>query len=279
MKVIKKFLLKTLSHPVYSRLFGNFTRIKKPKFFAKRVIKSYVSMFDIDLSDVKLPLNEFECLSDFFIRELKKGAREIDLNPEIVVSPTDSLLLEVSNISDEGKVFQIKGSEYSLNKLVKGFVNTEKYKNGTYFQLYLSPRDYHRIHFPFDCTVKKVFYIPGKLLPVNLFSLENFKEVFNQNERVLLVLEKDGIEVLAVLVGAYNVGRIVLSFTDFITNDKFPRKPSPIQIEGFKAKKGDELGMFMMGSTVLLFFPENTVSPLKKSGDYVEMGMPIAKWL
>ena len=279
MKAVKKVFLKALSHPIYSRIFGKFTRAKKPKFLAKRIIKSYASMFDIDLSDVKLPLNEFECLSDFFIRELKEGAREIDLRPEIVVSPTDSLLLEVSNISNEGKVFQIKGSEYSLNKLVKGFVDTEKYKNGTYFQLYLSPRDYHRIHFPFDCAVKRVFYIPGKLLPVNLFSLENFKEVFNQNERVLLVLEKDGIEVLAVLVGAYNVGRIVLSFTDFITNDKFPRKPSPIQIEGFKAKKGDELGMFMMGSTVLLFFPENTVSPLKKSGDYVKMGMPIAKWL
>lgn len=279
MKAVKKVFLKALSHPIYSRIFGKFTRAKKPKFLVKRIIKSYASMFDIDLSDVKLPLNEFECLSDFFIRELKVGAREIDLRPEIVVSPTDSLLLEVSNISNEGKVFQIKGSEYSLNKLVKGFVDTEKYKNGTYFQLYLSPRDYHRIHFPFDCAVKRVFYIPGKLLPVNLFSLENFKEVFNQNERVLLVLEKDGIEVLAVLVGAYNVGRIVLSFTDFITNDKFPRKPSPIQIEGFKAKKGDELGMFMMGSTVLLFFPENTVSPLKKSGDYVKMGMPIAKWL
>ena len=279
MKVVKKFFLKALSHPVYSRIFGKFTRAKKPKFLAKRVIKSYISMFDIDLSDVKLPLNEFECLSDFFIRELKEGAREIDFRPEIVVSPTDSLLLEVSSISDEGKVFQIKGSEYSLEKLVKGFIDTEKYKNGKYFQLYLSPKDYHRIHFPFDCTVKRVFYIPGKLLPVNLFSLENFREVFNQNERVLLVLEKGGIEVLAVLVGAYNVGRIVLSFTDFITNDRFPRKPSPIQIEGYEAKKGEELGMFMMGSTVLLFFPENTVSPLKKSGDYVKMGMPIAKWL
>ena len=146
MKVVKKFFLKALSHPVYSRIFGKFTRAKKPKFLAKRVIKSYVSMFDIDLSDVKLPLNEFECLSDFFIRELKEGVREIDFRPEIVVSPTDSLLLEVSSISDEGKVFQIKGSEYSLEKLVKGFIDTEKYKNGTYFQLYLSPKDYHRIH-------------------------------------------------------------------------------------------------------------------------------------
>ncbi len=279
MKLVKKFFLKALSHPFYSRLFGKFTRVKRPRFLAERVIKSYVSMFEIDLSDVKLPLSEFQCLSDFFIRELKEGSREIDSSPDIVVSPTDSLILEVSTVSEEGRVFQIKGSEYSLNSLVKGFVDTGFYKNGTYFQLYLSPRDYHRIHFPFDCTVKKVFYIPGKLLPVNIFSLENFKEVFSQNERVLLVLEKDGVEVLAVLVGAYNVGRIVLSFTDFITNDRFPRKPSPIEIEGYNARKGEELGMFMMGSTVLLFFPENTVSPLKESGDYVKMGTPIAKWL
>ncbi|BBB32082.1 phosphatidylserine decarboxylase [Thermotomaculum hydrothermale] len=279
MKIVKKVFLKALSHPFYSRLFGRFTRVKKPKFFAKRVIKYYISIFDIDLQDVKKPLNEFECLSDFFIRELKEGTREIDFNPDIIVSPTDSLLLEVSKISENGKVFQIKGSEYSMESLVKGFVDIEKYKNGDYFQLYLSPRDYHRIHFPFDCKVKKVFYIPGKLLPVNLFSLENFKEVFNQNERVLLILEKEGVEVLCVLVGAYNVGRIVLSFTDFITNDRFPRKPAPINIEGLTAKKGEELGMFMMGSTVLLFFPEKTVYPLKKSGDYVKVGMPIAKWL
>jgi len=279
MKIIKKFFLKALSSPVYSRIFGRITRIKKPSFFAKSIVKAYRSVFDIDMSDVKLDISDFDCLSDFFIRELKNGARRIDYSPEIVVSPTDSLLLELSDISDGGNIFQIKGMEYSLKSLVNDFVEIENYLGGKYFQLYLSPKDYHRIHFPFDCKVKKVFYIPGKLFPVNIFSLENFAKVFARNERIVLVLEREGIEVLCVLVGAYNVGRIALSFTDFMTNADFPRKPAEIDVGEYSAKKGEELGMFMMGSTVLLFFPENSVIPLVEKGDYVKMGSPIAKWI
>ncbi len=278
MRILKKAFLKSFSNPFYSRMFGKFTRMKKPRWLVKRVIKKYCGVFEINLEEVKKPLEEFETLSDFFIRELKEGTRPIDTAKEIIVSPTDSLVLENSKISDSGKVFQIKGMEYSLKSLVKGYLNTEKYKNGTYFQLYLSPKDYHRIHFPFDCTVKKVFYIPGKLLPVNIFSLENFKQVFAVNERVLLVVERDGTEVLIVLVGAFNVGRIVLSFTDLTTNTG-EKTTNIVHIDGYKAKKGEELGMFMMGSTVLLFFPENTVESLVESGQYVKVGEPIAKWL
>ncbi len=278
MSFAKRFFLKTVSHPFYSRLFGRFTRVKKPSFFAKWVVRYYVSLFEIDLSDVKKGIDEFKCLSDFFIRELKEGARVIDERPEIVVSPTDSLLIEVSSVSKEGRVFQIKGMEYSIFSLTSNLVEVEKFSNGMYFQLYLSPKDYHRIHFPFDCTVKKVIYIPGKLLPVNLFSLENFKEVFARNERVLLILEKEGIEVLMVLVGAFNVGRISLTFTELITNTGSSKK-GLVNIEPYYAKKGEELGMFMMGSTVLLFFPESSVAPLVKAGDYVKVGNPIAKWL
>ncbi len=278
MKLAKKFFLKTFSHPIYSRLFGRLTRVKKPSFFAKWVVRYYASLFEIDLSDVKKSINEFPCLSDFFIRELKNGARVFDDRPEIVVSPTDSLLIEVSSVSKEGKIFQIKGMEYTLSSLTKSLVETKKFSNGTYFQLYLSPKDYHRIHFPFDCIVKQIVYIPGKLLPVNLFSLKNFKEVFAKNERILLILEKNGIEVLMVLVGAFNVGRIALTFTDLVTNAGYSKK-GVIDIEPYYAKKGEELGMFMMGSTVLLFFPVNSVNPLVEAGDYVKVGNPIAKWL
>ena len=278
MKILKKAFLKSFSNPFYSRIFGKFTRMKKPRWFVKRVIRKYCGIFEINLEEVKKPLDEFETLSDFFIRELKEGTRPVNTDEKIIVSPTDSLVLENSKISGSGKVFQIKGMEYSIKSLVKDYVNTDKYKNGTYFQLYLSPKDYHRIHFPFDCTVKKVFYIPGKLLPVNIFSLENFKQVFAVNERVLLVVEKDGIEVLIVLVGAFNVGRIVLSFTDFITNTG-KKTANVINLDNYRAKKGEELGMFMMGSTVLLFFPENSIESLVKSGQYVKVGQPIAKWL
>jgi len=278
MNLFKKYILIVLSLPVFSRIFGIFAALKFPAFIVKPIIKKYIKMFSINTEEVEFPVSHYSSLSEFFVRNLKQGVREIDCSKNSLVSPVDCLLIASGRISDELQALQIKGHEYSVQKLLKGKFDTENLQNGYYFQFYLSPKDYHHIHFPFDAEVHDVFYSKGRLLPVNPFALLNYKNLFSVNERITMTLQHKKEKVATVLVGAYNVGKIGVSFSEFVSNSSVFRKSGKINTDKVVGKKGDKLGYFLMGSTVVLFFSENSIEPYVNEGETLKMGQVFAKW-
>jgi len=277
-KALKAFLMLVFSAPIFSRCFGRLAALTHPRWLARNIIRRFIRMYSIDTSEVEKPVEEYPSLSAFFIRRLKPEARPISSDPTGIVSPVDGVVMTEGKLTESMEALQIKGRSYDLQKLVPEDMDLSTYKDGRYMQLYLSPRDYHRIHFPFESRVCRATYKKGRLLPVNPFSLSHFKNVFPENERVILELEHNGQSALMALVGALNVGRIGLSFSDFETN-RGKRKNREIPLKQDHGDKGNELGWFMMGSTVLLFFPANVFEPSIQSGATVRVGQPIGKWL
>ncbi len=279
MRVLKKYILAVLSLPVFSRIFGYFAAVKFPSFIMQPIIKKYINAFNINTDEIEKPVNEYKSLSDFFIRNLKSDARPVDKGENTLTSPVDCLLISFGKVDENLNALQIKGNSYSVERLLKGKYDTDLLKDGYYFQFYLSPKDYHHIHFPFDAKVENAYYSKGRLLPVNPFALNNYKELFAVNERITMTLTHDKASVPTVFVGAYNVGKIGLSFSEFVSNSSVFRKSGKIETKGYIGKKGDKLGYFLMGSTVVMFFPKNTIEPLVSVGDVLQMGQTFAKWL
>jgi phosphatidylserine decarboxylase len=277
-KALKAFLMLVLSAPIFSRCFGRLAALTHPRWLIAKAIRRFIRMYSIDTSEVEKPVEEYPSLSAFFIRRLKPEARPISSDPTEIVSPVDGLVMTEGKLTESMEALQIKGRSYELQKLVPENMDLSSYKDGRYMQLYLSPRDYHRIHFPFESRISRATYRKGHLLPVNSFSLSHFRNVFPENERVILELEHNSQTALMALVGALNVGRIGLSFSNFETNQG-KRNDREIPLNRDHGEKGDELGWFMMGSTVLLFFPANVFDPSIQSGATVRVGQPIGKWL
>jgi phosphatidylserine decarboxylase len=279
MRILKKYILALLSLPVFSRLFGHLAALKFPAFIMQPIIKKYIGIFDINTDEIEKPVDKYKSLSSFFIRNLKSGARIIDKDENTLTSPVDCLLISFGKVDESLSALQIKGRRYSVERLLNGKFDTNLLKDGYYFQFYLSPKDYHHIHFPFDAKVENVFYSKGRLLPVNPFALNNYKELFSVNERITMTLTHKKASVPTVFIGAYNVGKIGLSFSDFVSNSSVFRKSGKIETGGYFGKKGDKLGYFLMGSTVVMFFPKETITPVVLEGDVLKMGQPFAKWL
>ncbi len=275
---LRSAILKLLSHRVFSRLFGKLADLRKPRFFVKWVIRRYIRLFDIETNEVEHNPMDYPSLGDFFVRRLKSGARPIEYGPGHVVSPVDALVMTAGDINDDACAFQIKGSPYAVADLMTDADAQQRYRNGTYVQLYLSPRDYHRIHFPVNGRITEARYEPGRLYPVNTFSVNTFPRVLTRNERVLLQLSDGEHNLAMALVGALNVGRIGLTLSDFETNRRGHRTPGSIPLNRDTGQIGDELAYFRMGSTVILFFQPGEFELSVKTGDCVLMGQRIGTW-
>lgn len=233
-----------------SRLFGKFAKHAFIPPVQRLINAVYVRIFGIDLNGFA-PLKSYPTLNALFTRELKTP-RPIDSNPASLISPCDGLVRACGAI-EHNLALQIKGMSYRVGELLGQNENLENY---SYFNFYLSPRDYHRFHAPCDLQVTEVRHFCGELLPVNAPALKKHQKLFIRNERVVVVAQDHRGEILYfVAVGALNVGQIVLNFDSSIrTNAKI--KPNP-QIYTYTPpialKKGAELGRFEMGSTIVLF--------------------------
>lgn len=215
-----------------SAFIGLLARIPLPSPFNIYLVNFFVNKAGVDLTDVRDPIESFRSLSEFFIRELKPGARAID---GTLISPVDGMLRDSGQITN-GTLEHIKGSSYSLREFVGNDLLASKCMNGWYWNFYLSPRDYHRVHVPVSGVVRSIHKIPGRLLPVNDWSMKSFKDLFPRNERVIVEIEsKEYGTVVAVLVGALNVGSISI----FV---------NPSQ----NVTVGEQLGAFNLGSTVVV---------------------------
>jgi phosphatidylserine decarboxylase len=225
----------------------------------------YVRFYDIDMSKFT-PEDpcEYKTLNDLFIRH--KKYIEFYEDEDIFVSPSDSLVLYDGEIEDN-QVYQVKGKKYLLNELLMEEVDLNE---GYFINLYLSPRDYHRYHVPIDMEIVKATYIPGELMPVKPSFLEK-EIVYPKNKRVVLKC-KDTKEryFYFVAVGAMIVGRIVMNFDKRLQKD-YKEITTFEYNEPIKLKKGDELGRFEFGSSILIFFGPEHFKYLNQK-DYVEVG-------
>lgn len=231
-----------------SRIFGKIASFAFPRPIQSFVNKVYIRIFNIDLSDFDA-IESYKTLNALFTRSLKKK-RVFDENHQVVIAPTDSLITEIGEVRDD-RALQIKGMEYSVEELLGEKISSQY----IFVNFYLSPSDYHRYHSPCDLEVLEVRYFGGELLPVNFPSLRKNKNLFVRNERVVVVAkDKNNQRFFFVAIGALNVGKMSLHFekrvqTNAIANQKY----SFIYDEPIRVKKGEEMGMFEMGSTVVLF--------------------------
>jgi len=243
---------------------------KVPTRLRPAVYKGYARFCGADLSESRGPLEIYPSLSAFFVRRLVDGARPIAGGADQIACPVDGTVQAVGPVH-EGSTLQAKGRGYGVRELLAGVGADVELEGGHAWTVYLSPRDYHRIHAPEDCALEEVAWVPGTRYSVAPKVLDR-RDVLAVNERVVLRLETERGPLLLVLVGALNVGRMRV-----IGVEPTPRRPvEPPKPFG----RGEELARFEMGSTIVLLSPAGGLQPIDGlgEGDTVKMGAPLARW-
>ena len=262
---------------IISQYFGKFAKKEFPPFFQNIINKGYVYFLGLDMSEFKSP-QEYKSLNALFTRELLQP-RVIDQSSENFISPADSFITQCGQ-AKEDTVYQIKGMPYSMEELLTYNVakeNQEKLLNGAYMNFYLSPKDYHRYHASFDCKIKKLIHVPGKLYPVNFKYLNKEIGLFVQNERVILeCITPDDKLFYMIFVGALNVGQMVFEFEPSVQTNIDTSEMKVIEYDNLEVKKGDCLGYFKMGSTVVMFWEKDSVKLKDLTNQKVSFGTIIA---
>ncbi|MCL4111516.1 UNVERIFIED_CONTAM: hypothetical protein GTU68_002300 [Idotea baltica] len=260
---IKSGALYALPHHLVSRSVFKLTRIKSP--LVPKAIEIFSKAFKVDLEEAVNPdPKSYATFNEFFTRELKADLRPLS-DAQIIVSPVDGTISQFGDISD-GLILQAKGIEYSLDKLLgENTARSDKYKNGQFITIYLSPRDYHRIHMPCSGTLVEQTHVPGRLFSVAKHTVNTIKGIFARNERVIASFDTEHGPMAMILVGAINVAAIETVWHGLIT----PPKGETVTSKNYNGKdisleKGKEMGRFNMGSTVILIF-ENGAPKLKES--------------
>jgi phosphatidylserine decarboxylase len=264
-----------VSSPALSRLTGRLCDLRLPPAVLQRLIRAYARAYDVDLSEAAAAPESFRCFNEFFTRRLAQGRRPVCADPNVVVSPSDSRLSAIGTVPSSGQLDAIKGRPYSLEALLGSASDAAPFRAGVHATLYLSPAMYHRVHSPVDGLVRAWRYVPGRLFPVNPAGVRAIPGLFTRNERVAVFLDSEAHgKVALVMVGAANVGRMSLSFADLVTNRGAaaarvePDPPPPLA-------RGDELGAFNLGSTVVLLIADPALAPAAQAGDLVKMGRPL----
>ncbi len=223
------------------------------------LIRGFVRLFRVDLSelDVRVP-DGFASFNDFFIRELEAGARPIADGANALISPVDGTISEAGEITS-GRLLQAKGRYYSLRDLLATDVaDAADYDGGRFATIYLAPYNYHRVHAPLDGHLRAARYVPGDLFSVNSATAAQVPNLFARNERLICHFHSDIGPFVVVFVGALNVGSISTPWSGEIR----PRKTGVVEEIDLgqhgadtSVRKGDLLGWFNMGSTVILLLP------------------------
>ena len=238
-----------------SRTVGRLVHARLPKPLARKLVHWFARTYQIDIDAAGKPLHEYPSIGHFFIRELREGLRPIESD---FVSPVDGTLRNFG-VVENGRLHQVKDKSYTLARFL-GDENAARYENGAYFNLYLSPQDYHHIHSPVGGRIVRSVHIPGKLWPVNDWSLANVNELFSINERVVTYIDCDLGRVAVVMIGATNVGKISVVYDSFISNaGNVNRTVSRDYDPGIPIETGARLGTFHMGSSVVVLLEPGRV--------------------
>jgi len=274
LKVIPQYLLPKLALTVFAGFVAN----AKWGGFTTRLITWFVARYGVQMAEAANPdIGSYATFNDFFTRSLRAGARPL-ANADFIC-PVDGAISQLGVI-EGGQIFQAKGHDYSTTALVGGDTAlAAHFENGHFATLYLSPKDYHRIHMPCDGILRRMIYMPGALFSVNPTTARGVPGLFARNERVVCVFDSaHGLFVLT-LVGATIVGSMATVWHGVVNP---PRRPKVTEwtydVNKISLKKGDEMGRFLLGSTVVMLFPKDTLafSPTWQSTGAIRMGEVMA---
>ena len=265
------FLQFLLPKHLLSRLIFRFARIQSP-WIKNSFTSWFVSKYKVNLNEALLEdIDEYKHFNDFFTRALKDGSRPI--SDSQLVSPVDGVVSQYGSIKDS-LIVQAKGKKYSVEALL-----AENSKNDLYTSfvtIYLSPKDYHRIHMPLDGSLKSMKYIPGNLFSVNQRTVDDIDQVFARNERLVCYFDSDYGEIALVMVGAIFVGSMETMWEGQIT-PPYNKSVKTFEYDSrqIKLSKGEELGRLNMGSTVILLLPHNVSKMNLEFNKTLKMGQSL----
>jgi phosphatidylserine decarboxylase len=270
-------LQRLLPKHALSRLIAKAAESKKV-WLKNALIERAIASFDINIDEAESSdINDYENFNSFFTRALKEGARPIDSDGQAVVSPADGAVSQAGPINQH-KIIQAKGSDYSASRLLGNSQQAKSYENVSYSTIYLSPRDYHRVHMPADGKLLSTRYIPGDLFSVNDQTAQALPNLFARNERLVCEFESDNGNFAVVFVGAMLVAGIETVWGGFETPGRGAIRENDLSDRELSYKKGDEIGRFKFGSTVILLFQKDKIrwqDSLMPQAD-IQMGEKIA---
>ncbi len=247
---------------LFSGVVGWSARRTIPRQLRAPAYRAFARLVGANLSEVELPLADYPSLGDFFARRLTDDARVVNANPHEVISPSDGVMATIGRV-DHDTLVQAKGIDYSLAQLLGDGELAAKLEGGHAFTVYLSPKDYHRVHAPVAGELTSYTYVPGTLFPVSKTFADNVDGLFARNERVVFRLETSAGPVAVVMVGATGVGNMALAHAGVETRTYRGSKQAqrvcfdqPVAVA-----KGDELGAFHLGSTVVMVFGAEAMLP------------------
>ncbi|MGY8817067.1 MAG: archaetidylserine decarboxylase [Pseudomonadales bacterium] len=248
-------LQRILPQHTLSRI-GSFLAEAKNPWLKNLLINLFIRVYDINLDEAKSASpNEYQNFNDFFTRALKEDARPVNSNDAVIVCPADGIVSQMGAIR-EGNIFQAKGKYFSSSSLLGADdEDSRRFLNGDFITIYLSPKDYHRVHMPIDGELLYTRYIPGKLFSVNLTTTKHIDGLFAKNERLVCIFKTPAGLCAVVLVGAMMVAGI-----ESVWHGHY--HPNTLVINQFdsqnvRLKKGEEMGRFKFGSTVIVMFEPN----------------------
>lgn len=244
-------------HHLVSRFFGYASDCREPAV-KNWMISRFVRKYGVNMSEAlqEDPL-AYDCFNDFFTRALKDGARPLDEEPGAVVCPADGAISQMGAI-EQGRIFQAKGHSYGLADLLGG--DTERaapFQGGQFATIYLSPKDYHRVHMPVAGTLREMIHVPGRLFSVNPLTARNVPRLFARNERVVCIFDTEHGPMAVVLVGAMIVASIETVWAGLVT--PYKRRINSVRYDAaarapIHLEKGAEMGRFKLGSTAIVLF-------------------------
>jgi len=268
-----------LPHHLLSRLVHAFMRIRLAPV-KNTQIALIGSIVGVEWGEAKIEnISEFEHFNAFFTRELKDGARQIDPDPLSFVSPSDGRISQCGRITND-RILQAKGRHYSVRSLLANDPSAPEFLNGFFHTIYLSPRDYHRVHMPFGGTLQRMIHVPGRLFSVAPYTVRQIPNLFARNERVVSLFDTTHGPMALVLVGAMLVSSMETVWSGVVT----PPRGRKITHGDWSRRnitlaKGQEMGRFNMGSTVIVLLPPGAVSTIEhyESGDDVVVGQKLGR--
>lgn len=260
-----------------SQLAGKLADSKLSPAMKDRVVRWFIQRYGVDMSEaLEADPSHYPSFNAFFTRALKPGLRPLAGDESVVISPVDGAISQLGQIRND-RIVQAKGQSFSLFELLGGdAVRAKPFEGGQFATIYLAPKDYHRIHMPVAGTLREMVHVPGRLFSVNPTTAAQVPNLFARNERVAALFDTEFGPMALVLVGAMIVGSVETTWAGVVapgaktvTSSRYEHMTHPITFE-----RGEEMGRFRLGSTVVMVFPKNSVgweASLKET-DVVRMG-------
>ncbi|MGK5094135.1 archaetidylserine decarboxylase [Deltaproteobacteria bacterium TL4] len=270
------YLLVLLPKNLFSRLCGFVAELHLPGFVLRPTIHGFVWFFKIDMTEYSIPIADYKTFNEFFTRPLKPEARKVDPSPGSLVCPVDGTVGQIGTI-EGGNLIQAKGLYYTVADLLGDVSKAQSYEGGSYITIYLAPDNYHRIHSMVDGTIQHATYIPGDLWTVSSLGVNFVPNLFTRNERLISYIKSTQGESAMVKVGATVVGKIRVKYHSIESNFAGARRQDIHLAQPFTVKRGDELGVFELGSTVVCLFQSKQIQWKVLIRQKVQMGQALGE--